>query len=178
MPTTRSGTEWDGTISPPKRRCRFRDSPPPEESPKSVFERRLNELQDILQCRRQLFEIGIQGKLRRVRVLQEPYPLLTIDYLPYSERTFRACHNHKARPSRPALLHRLKRRRPAFWGLTPHGIEMLLRGEVLDWGYKASTGRFLPNEIHKLIMDYMFEDTGIVPGWFTAACNASPRKST
>ena len=56
-------------------------------------------------------------------------------------------------------------KRSEYKGLGRDHIEAIMRGEVLKWGYRVWKGEYLPPEIQWIIVDFLKEDDGQVPGW-------------
>ena len=122
-----------------------------ESSPLSNFNTRNRELDLLLQERKTCFDRELL-RMYEIRKFWLAFPSLAL-----SMRAT-ACKE----PLWPSLIPI----RTEFWNLPDHGIEMLLRGEVLKWGYRVWKGTFLPPEILWIIVDFMKEDHGNSPGWF------------
>lgn len=53
-----------------------------------------------------------------------------------------------------------------------HEIEIMLRGDVLQWGCRVRIGKFLPPELYENIMKFLEKDENLVPGLFAGKCLA------
>ena len=131
-----------------------------------VFDNRLKELDDVLYNRRCLFELSMTIKQSRSQYLEKICKADMMEIIPFFLPKWLKNEKGRVDPIIPKLEDIVQVKRPIFEGHTDHEIETIIRVDVLKWGVKVRTGRFLPDEILDVIMSFMEGDFGGRPGWF------------
>ena len=179
MPRTRSGRESNNIddAPPAKRPRRQRASDPPQQSPRRVFNHLLSELDNVLYCRRSVFESALQHKylcLHRWLEHKDNLDPGSFEFVIWSffDSPQPWFIKGNSQVHRPSLFDSLRHPRPEFRDLKDHEIEIMLRGDVLQWGCRVWIGKFLPPELYENIMKFLEKDENLVPGLFAGKRSA------